>query len=151
MLWTLHLSFSPDFCRFLRCTQEGKGGVKYRQHCSFCPAAPGFLQMSKERSHLHMFLVIKIFVWILNILQNPSCAQKLEWKGKGGEGRWEMGEGKGRGQRQRPTWRADLRTANFHGRQLGANVLCFSALGHGKVIQFHRTCYRQTRNVLCME
>ena len=60
------------------------------------------------------------------------------------EGQWEMGKGEERAadnDRGRLGGRADLRTANFHGgRQLRANVLCFSALGHGKVIQFHRTC-----------
>ena len=43
-----------------------------------------------------MYLVIKIFVWILNKLQNPSSAQKLESKGQGqgrgkANGRWEKG------------------------------------------------------------
>ena len=74
--------------------RKEKGGVKYRQHCSFCPAAPCFLRMLKEKSHLHMYLVIKIFVWILNILQNPSSVQKLESKGQGrkkANGRWEKG------------------------------------------------------------
>ena len=55
-------------------------------------------------------------------------------------GRWEK-ERAADNDRGRLGGRADLRTANFHGgRQLRANVLCFSALGHGKVIQFHRTC-----------
>ena len=50
---------------------------------SVLPPPPCFLRMLKESSHLHMYLVIKIFVWILNILQNPSSAQKLESKGHG--------------------------------------------------------------------
>ena len=67
---------------------------------------PCFLRMLKERSPLHMYLVIKIFVWILNILQNPSSAQKLESKGQGrkkANGRWEKGR-KG----PRTTTEADL-------------------------------------------
>ena len=75
---------------------------------------------------------------------------RVEGKRGKADGRWEKERGADNG-RGRLGGRADLRTANFHGRQLGANVLCFSALGHGKVIHFHRTCYRQTRNILCLE
>ena len=141
-----HLSFSlrspagPSHAH-----RKGKGGVKYRQHCSFCPAAPLLSpNVEGEVPSAHVPCDQNIRLDPQYTAKSVICTKTRVEGTREEEGQWEMGKGEERAadnDRGRLGGRADLRTANFHGgRQLRANVLCFSALGHGKVIQFHRTC-----------